>query len=222
LKLPEFADIIVPMAEFNLVQAVFDRSALTPNEDVAVVTMHIRKHISLAPDVGPITDTERSDFSTKFQTFFNAIKSNVSSKVVLRELRYYDVPSGPGIDMGPPKKIEPFGIGGLSAAAALPPQCAVSVTFKTSVRKQWGRFYLPGFVTSSLDVNGRLAVANCTAIANAAGPLCSRAGTGANLTIFSRVGWNDHDVQLVQVDDIVDVIRRRRFSQPLTRATKVP
>lgn len=84
------------MSEFNLVQAVFDRSALSLTEDVAVCTMHIRKHIAFAPDVGPITDTERNDFTAKFTTFFNAIKGNISAAIKLQELRYYDVPSGPG------------------------------------------------------------------------------------------------------------------------------
>lgn len=210
------------MSEFNLVQAVFDRSALSLTEDVAVCTMHIRKHIAFAPDVGPITDTERNDFTAKFTTFFNAIKGNISAAIKLQELRYYDVPSGPGIDMGPAKKVAPLNLVGTSGGNALPPQCALSVTFKTDTRKHWGRFYLPGLTVTQIGPAGRASSTVCTAVANAAAPLCNRSGTGANLTVFSRLEWGDHDVSMVQVDDIVDVIRRRRFSAPTLRATAAP
>jgi len=210
------------MAEFNLVQAVFDRSALSLTEDVAVCTMHIRKHIAFAPDVGPITGTERTDFTNKFTTFFNAIKGNISAAIKLRELRYYDVPSGPGIDMGPAARVDTLNLVGTSGGNALPPQVALSVTFRTDVRKHWGRFYLPGLTVTQIGAAGRVNSATTAAVAAAAAPLCNRGGTGANLTVFSRLEWRDHDVTLVQVDDIADVIRRRRFSAPTVRSTASP
>ena len=185
-------------------------------------TMHIRKHIAFAPDVGPIDDTMRDNFNGKFASFWGSIQSNISNKVRFRELRFYDVPSAPGIDMGPPKKIYSYGTLGTSSTSALPPQVALSVTFKTAERRRWGRFYLPGLTTSGMDAQGRVALGIMGPIATAAAALCNRSGTGANLTVFSRLHWNDQDVQQVQVDDIYDVVRRRRFSVPLNRSVASP
>jgi hypothetical protein len=39
------------------------------------------------------------------------------------------------------------------------------------------------------------------------------------LTVWSRVGWTHHDPQTIQVDNIADVIRSRRFSTPTYRST---
>jgi hypothetical protein len=36
--------------------------------------------------------------------------------------------------------------------------------------------------------------------------------------VFSRKQWTHHDPQSVQVDDLMDVIRKRRYSKPHHRA----
>jgi hypothetical protein len=207
------------VASFNLVQAVFDRELLSADEDVAVCTMHIREAVSSAPDVLPITDQGRQAFANKWFNFWDAINEYVTDKVECRELRFYDVPDTPGIDMGDPVKISSIATKGTATSQPMPPQCAVSVTWRTSARLRWGRFYLPGVVSAHLDTSGRLDVATCDAIANAAHLLTDRSGTGGVLTVFSRKHWNHSDPELIQVDDIVDIIRRRRFSQPHYRAT---
>lgn len=195
---------------------------LAANEDVAITTCHIRKHIAFAPDVGPITDTERDDFTAKVSTWHNAIKSYIVNKVKLVELRYYDVPSSPGEDMGGPKKIATLNLLGTSGSVPMAPQVACSVTFKTAERKHWGRFYLPGFSSATLSSLGRWDSVVAQAVATASAGLCSRSGTGANLTVFSKTLWDDVEVSQVQVDDIADVIRRRRYSAPLARYVATP
>lgn len=78
--------------------------------------------------------------------------------------------------------------------------------------------YLPCPTTSWLTPDGRLDTAACTAIANAATFLTNRAQTGCALTVFSRTLWSHFDPETIQVDDVYDIIRRRRFSQPTFRA----
>lgn len=198
---------------------MFDRELLSADEDVAVCTMHIREAISGAPDVLPITAEGRQAFANKWFDFWTEIHPYFSSKISCRELRFYDVPSGPGIDMGDPVDVKSIATPGSGTGAALPPQCAVSVTWRTPARLRWGRFYLPGLTVNQCDSSGRLLVAGADLIANAAHKLTDRSGTGGVLTVFSRKHWNHSDPDLIQVDDIIDIQRRRRFSKPHYRAT---
>lgn len=172
----------------------------------------MRAVVAAAPDIIPVTDTVRASFDTDIINWFTALQALISNKYTLREARYYDVPATAGVDMGGPKRVTTLGMVGTSSTNCLPPQCAASVTFKTSVRKQWGRSYVPGLTVSSIDANGRLTSSARSTLLSAFQILTGRGGTGGAMTIFSRVHWAHNDPVTVQVDDIVDVIRRRRFS----------
>lgn len=206
------------MANYNLVQVVFDRENLSADEDVAVITMHIREVVQGAPDILPVTDQGRANFTQRLDSWWQNVMVGTSNKLTLREYRFYDVPSTPGANMGDPVEVVVRANPGTSTGKALPPQCAVSVTFKTDKRKTWGRFYLPGWTDSYLMPNGRLDPGICPQIATWTQGLTARAGTGAALVVFSRKEWTHHDPQQVQVDDIIDIIRSRRFSSPTIRA----
>jgi hypothetical protein len=206
------------VADYNLVQCVFDRELVSPDEDVAVITMHIRQVVAAAPDILPMTDEGRQDFVSRLGSWWTQQRILISGYVQLREARFYDVPSQPGQDMGDPVLVHPFGLMGTSTGKVLPPQVSVSVTFKTDKRRTWGRFYLPGVTDTYLGPKGRLDPDICPQIASWTHALTSRSGTGACLTIFSRKEWTHHDPQQIQVDDIYDIIRRRRFSSPTVRA----
>jgi hypothetical protein len=207
------------VATYNQVQFVFDRTLLSPDEDVAIMTCHIREVVAGAPDVIPITDQGRTDFVNNVSSWWAAIEGHISSNVVFRELRFYDVPSSPGVDMGPPVKVQPFGAPGTSVSNSMPPQCAISVTLKTDKRRTWGRMYLPNVTFPMLDSKGRLVQTVATELCTAWHFLTTRAGTGAALCVFSRKEWTHHDPQQIQVDDIVDVIRSRRYSAAHFRQT---
>jgi hypothetical protein len=205
------------MANWNLVQCVIDRSLISPNEDVAVVTMHIRPKLALLPDdTIPMTDTLRDDFKAKLDTFWTGVTAFMHTSHVVKQYRMYDIPSTRGL-LGAPKKVYTVNIPGASSAGPLPTQVACSVTWKTAQRKTWGRFYLPGFVQTKVNTSARFSSGDCTSLANLAAPLASRSGTGACLTVFSTKEWTHHDPQTVQVDDVPDVIRRRRLSFTVNR-----
>jgi len=206
------------MSGFNLVQFVWDRSALQANEDVAVNAVYVRGITNNLPDIFQIDDVRRQEFVDDVKDWHNAIKEFISSKCKLRELRFYDVPDTAGTDMGDPKLIVPLDLAGTGGGLPLPPQLSISVTFRTAERKRWGRMYLPCPTSTWLNANARLEQSACTAIANATTFLTSRAQTGCALTVWSRVKWQHFDPVTIQVDDIYDVIRRRRFSQPTFRA----
>jgi hypothetical protein len=207
------------MATYNLVQFVFDREGLSAGEDVAVITCHIRQVVAGAPDIIPITDEGRDDFVADVTAWWDELQSWVAQQITFRELRFYDVPASAGPPMGDPVRIEPIGQPGTGSSGPLPPQIAVSVTYKTDKRLTWGRHYLPGPTRAMLDNSGRLTSDAGDGILSSSHHLTDRGGTGAALTVFSRKEWTHHDPQTIQVDDIFDVIRSRRYEMPLFRKT---
>jgi hypothetical protein len=206
------------MATVNLVQCVFDRTALAVGEDVAVVTMHCRGVTSGLPDdLFPMDNTARADFKSKLDFFWGGVSNLISNKLSLVAYKSYDMPSTPGL-LGPPVQTLTPGAMTFSSSAPAPAQVAMSVTWITDARKTWGRFYIPGPLAGNWDNAGRITIANCSTIANAAKGLAKRSSSGATLTVWSRTHWTHHDPQYVQVDDVPDVIRSRRLSSPITRA----
>lgn len=207
------------MATYNLVQCVFDREGLAPDEDVAIITFHIREVIQGAPDIVPITDQGRADCVSALNDWWAQLQGIMVDDIMFREARFYDVPPERGLDMGDPVLVHTFGGRGTLTSNAMPPQCAISVTYKTDKRATWGRHYLPGIGVSQLDSSARLTFGAAQLIAEASHHLTDRSGTGSCLTVFSRKEWTHHDPQTIQVDDIVDIIRSRRYSSPLFRHT---
>lgn len=199
---------------------VFDRSALSANEDTAILALHCRGMVSGLPDqLNPMDDTNRTDFANKISSWFMSLQGDITSNVSLREVRFYALGSSAAELLGPPDKVVTFNIAGSSASAASIPQFAVSVTLKTDARRTWGRFYLPGITAGHVDANGRILQSFCTSLATKTHTLTNRSGTGACLTVWSRKNWTHHDPQTIQVDDVADVVRSRRFKSTHFRAT---
>jgi len=178
------------------------------------MAMHIRACVANAPDLIPVTDQTRDDFTLRLNTWWNTVKAHVAIPIKLHEYRFYDVPDVAGNDMGDPVDVRGVDSPATAATTPCPPQCAISVTLRTDQRKTWGRNYLPGVPTGNLDSKGRLLQSTATELAAAWHELTRRNNTGGCLVVFSRKEWTHHDPQTIQVDDIVDVIRTRRFSAP--------
>lgn len=122
--------------------------------------------------------------------------------------------------------------------AVLPPQVAVSVTFKTSRRRSWGRVYMPAPVQGTSDESGRIAPGDVelfrTAFGDHADSLasdgtpqvvwCARVAGRIPRVVDGHLETPDASsfaisVDQIQVDDLYDVIRSRRYSSPLIRET---
>lgn len=128
---------------------------------------------------------------------------------------------------GPPLHVKSINLIGTAAGAALPYQSAMSVTFKTAAPKHWGRVYLPGLQISETGLHGRFQPTAMTAVANAFAEFAS--DLSAN-DFYIKVAMTQHErhyeaalqaVDSIVVDDIPDVIRRRRPRQAAGRATGV-
>jgi len=190
------------MAGLALAQAMVDRTAYQADMDDAIFTTHWEQPTSF--------DTAaRTAGTTKLKTFWTAVQALVSNKATLREVRWYDVP-----ETAPYKPIFvetiPVVSGGATGSAApLPTQVAMSVTFKTANRKNWGRFYLPCLTSSVLSTNGYFDTSPVDIVATAADALTNRSLT-PYMCIWSKTTGVAQDPMFVQVDDVPDVVRRRR------------
>lgn len=197
------------MASYGLVQVRWQRNRPSgqPAEDVAVNTIHTQ-----VTDGGWTSD-DRDTFDAAFTNMHAAVKSGISSDVALAELRYYNLPATPG-PSGDPVFTTTLGTPGTgSAAAELPPQCAISITWVTAIRRRWGRIYLPGLVNGTC-INGRVSDAYRGTLATAVHTfgLTLRQG-GQGIVTWHRATWTPTDVTAARIDDVFDVIRRRRFGQ---------
>ena len=188
--------------------------------------MHVRDKAALLPDMIPIVDGNRDKFVTSINNWWTLTSGSISQYVTLREARFDEVPEGgpfpardPRGHMGDPVKIAAINRPGTNTSGAQPPQVAISVTFKTAHRLRWGRFYVPHPASNTKSDKGSLNADVADALLQGAHELTSRSGNGLCLTVFSHKYWNHEDPEQIQIDDIFDVVRRRRYSRPQNRWT---
>jgi hypothetical protein len=100
---------------------------------------------------------------------------------------------------------------GTGGARSLP-QTSCSLTFRTGVRRSWGRTYMPlGDQPISFQ---RVPAATVDAIATAVNAfVTSLASSDMHLVVVSKPLASSLNVEHIEVDDVADVIRRRRWKQ---------
>jgi hypothetical protein len=221
--------------ELRKVQFIWSiTDAATAMEDARVATFHLLK----APGGTPTSDWLAADFTaldTAFGTWWTTLKTRFASHLSYDRLKVYK--AGPGIvPPQPPVYDADKTVPGTGGTNTTPPQVAISVTEIAGSKRYWGRFYLPNPAQVEIGSFGRIAVATQTAIADATDtlytslrsatlePVVYRAPlpereTKAGATLPARPGsaWT---VEKVQVDDVFDVIRRRRFKYPTLRVQR--
>lgn len=181
---------------------------------------------------------------------FVTLNPFISSTHTLKEFRWYtrsfnpDLPIGQPVTTpdpstgkpykrfartGPPVHVTVKNLIGGSASVASAYQVALTVTFKTPGPRHWGRVYVPGVTSGMLGNNtGRFSVGNVTTIANAwAEFLDDLQGSEFQLAVPATQHEGKFATALnsavdIQVDDIPDVIRRRRPKQAKERVIGVP
>jgi hypothetical protein len=101
---------------------------------------------------------------------------------------------------------------GSSSSAELPPQDALSITFKTAARKQWGRTYVPGLTTTVLGGFGLADSSKVDTVGTATDAMIAAAAAhDFHLVVYSPTMAAANTVESVQVDNVLDVIRSRRW-----------
>jgi hypothetical protein len=197
-----------------LVQTVHERSAGYV-DDVEVTTTHWRWTGTGDPD--------ESDFATvtdRLHDFWTASAAWRTTGIAVREHRWYVADPAPG-PPNPTVQVTADHIAGTSGSKPLPPQCAITVTQMTDVRRRWGRFYMGGLTVDVLgtgtgrvlnDVVDQIAVDAAAALFNSA--------TNWRVQVFGSGSPASLPVRSVRCDDVFDVQRRRRNDLVLHRATE--
>jgi hypothetical protein len=115
-------------------------------------------------------------------------------------------------------RITSVNVAGTGGGTPTPPQCAVSLALHTGPRRNWGRTYLPQPPTSVLSTGGTLLTTSCDTLAAALNTMIGTAATNDfYLVVYSASKAALLNVESIAVDNIVDIIRRRRWEHPTYR-----
>lgn len=129
---------------------------------------------------------------------------------------------------GPPVRVTPKNQPGTNINASLPYQVACSVTFDTGVPKHWGRVYIPGITEHMLSAPSRWETVQAKAVADSMAEFFDDLYGSEFQPVVPVTQVNKVlqpallTVKQVRVDDIPDVIRRRRPRTPASRSIGVP
>lgn len=200
-------------------QMVFSRSPTGSTEDVATCSIDFLNLTAGAPD-DTWTSGDFASLETLIDSFWSGISGYMMSFQTLTQYRWYRV--GPGIvPPNPPVRITTKAIAGTYGSATAP-QVAISVTERTPVRRCWGRFYIPSPGRNTIDTStGRIVGSIQTAIADTAHTLYSAAAAADFLpVVYAKTRKKLFSVEKLQVDDLADVIRSRRWDRPLVRQVR--
>lgn len=196
---------------------IFDRSTYTPSDDDMTMHFDFLNITGGAPDDTWIT-ADYTALETALETFWGSTKTYSDPKTGLREIRWHRV----GYGVLKPNPVErtytlAAPVYGTGTAGLHPPQVACSITFRTAVRRSWGRTYLP-FNGGSLSAQGRLTSTATSTIATATSTLVAAAATADFYLVVTSIAKQAAlTVEKVEVDDVTDIVRRRRFKHTLVR-----
>jgi hypothetical protein len=157
--------------------------------------------------------TDYTTAETALDAWWTTTKAKVAGGYSLAQYGWYRC----GVGITPPNpaiRVVSRSVAGTGAYGDLPPQVACSITFRTASRRSWGRTYLPlGALGGSTDLSGgRFSNAYCDAIAGAAHTLVGAlAAADLYLVVCSETKSALLNVESVEVDNVPDVIRRRRW-----------
>lgn len=191
------------------------------------------------------TDADFVTVENAMDAFWSGIKEHFAPELSLSEYAWRK--DGPafrpfGDALSPTVRIVPRTTPGIAVGGRpLPPQCAVSVTEvtaasfivhgvgvpgqaagtgRTQMRNRWGRFYLPAPMSEE-TTDGRYTVAFLSDVANGVKE-CYDACANADIVpvMYSPTTGSSWSIDSIHIDDIVDVVRSRRYVTPITRTPR--
>jgi len=214
------------------------------DEDIRVITFHHVKLVGGLPS-SDWTNADYNAIFNAYGVFWENMKRWYTNVTIWDGVKIYK--AGPNISppQAPVFEVVDLNIAGLSTGMMLPPQASITVTEKVGQHKNWGRFYLPApafqdtavppsMASSpagriSADLQGQVIANADTLYTGCAGVLLPHVVYRPLLAANRPTGnppqpselperpANAETVNQLQVDDVWDVIRSRRYENPKTR-----
>lgn len=175
-----------------------------------MVGMHYINITSDALDTTWIT----ADFTaaeSAFQTFWSAVANRIPNDVRLVEHRWYAF--GPGVvPPNPPVRVTTLGtpiVG--TQTSGYGHQIGSTVTFRTALRRHWGRIYMP-VGPANITAGGQFGTVIVDNLADAARTMLNAAlaSQGVIPVVYDRNRKSMFGISALEVDSVPDVQRRRR------------
>lgn len=162
------------------------------------------------------TNGDFTQMETALNAFWNSAGAYAAGGHKLTQIIWHRV--GTGVSKPNPAEriltVAAPALGGGGALAA--PQHACSITFRTGVRRSWGRTYLP--IGNTPMSAGRLSNTATDAIAGATNTLfLAAASNDFHPVVVSGPLASSLNIESVEVDNVTDVIRRRRWKRQTYR-----
>lgn len=219
-----------PAAQVGGTMVAVEFTRTTPagtREDRALFTLHLSGE-AIAGQAGvSLGSGDMAAAEADLDTWYGTMKPNVSSAYTLAGYTWRDFRASNPIgeksglsQYSPIKRQTVRSVVGTDAGIALPYQVASTITFKTAGRRHWGRSYVPGLTANALGTNGRIAAAYRSVFLSAFQQLVN--DLFANSVNTDIVVWSSKyraimGVREIQVDDVPDIIRRRRAKQVFSK-----
>jgi hypothetical protein len=145
------------------------------------------------------------------QTMWTALAARITTDYRLVEHRWYAF--GPGVvKPNPPVRVTTLGTPILGTSSALNwHQNAITCTFRTALRRHWGRIYFPA-TAFTLANGGQLTSSSTDEVAGAFRTMVTAPSTsqGVAPVIWDRNRKVALGISALEVDSVPDIIRRRR------------
>lgn len=214
---------------YQQLQVLFDK---TPGVGSAVERELFNVNLLNITSGDPDSTWTAGDFSgieARFDTWWTAQKVYHSTSLKLAGYKWFQRQVGV-VSAGASHRLTLRSVAATASQDSLPAQVATSITLETGHRKHWGRIYLPAHTELNSDVYGRCSVGYVDAVALNWNNLMANLGTDQIFPVIVR-----HDpagstsspptktplelmtITGIHVDDVPDIIRRRRVQDVLYR-----
>lgn len=205
-------------------QMVYENNISVERADDQVFTIDLVNYTNNAID-NTWTPADYTVCDTNIGVFCATLVSVIPTWLTLTQIRAYRMTFNPYTNpkpfaaSGAPEYMSTKNVPG-TGGGLVAPQATTTVTELTPVRKHWGRFYLPTMASSVYAAGGRLATAQVDAIAAAANKMYGDLAANQFYPVVPVVQVDKQPVRALQgvtqvrVDDVGDVVRRRRYRSP--------
>jgi hypothetical protein len=215
------ADTDPEPTQWRKFQVVAENNVSVERADDQIFSFELVNYTNGQPD-NTWTDADYTTVDNALELFLTTYRSAMvpyltftEMRAYIRQFNPYSNPK-PFADSGPPEKVNVMNYPGLATQVGWPQSCT-TITEKTPARKHWGRFYLPTLSPGTSTTSGHLTPAVADSIIAAWSTFLTTVMDAGFTPVVPTTQIDKvqartlQGVTSVQIDDVTDVIRRRRY-----------